>query len=370
LLWWRDGQRQIDSNSHIKEHEMNDEHDDLQNGRRREFLRKSVGSGVFLSLASAQTWLASIPLAQAQGAPAKVSLQLNWIKSVQQGGHFIAIENGYFRDEGIDCEIIQGGPGVDSIGLVASGRATIGDRDSSNVLLARVKGVPIRGFAVTYQKSPFAMFSLKDKPVKGLQDMVGKTIAIPTQRRGPLNSILKRVGIDPAKVNFVPTGGDASVLVGGQVDAYFGWVTNEALALKLKGIELYAVSVDDLGDPTYPQVMFATDETLAGKSDVLLRWLRAAIKGWTWMANNPEETAKIIVTKYANAGLDLKQQTEEAKAYRPYILGDGKSPVMWIDSAMFDAGKKLARDAGVMTQDLPVTEFYTQALVKRAHRIA
>jgi ABC-type nitrate/sulfonate/bicarbonate transport system substrate-binding protein len=88
------------------------------------------------------------------------------------------------------------------------------------------------------------------------------------------------------------------------------------------------------------------------------------------MANNPEETAKIVVAKYGRAGLDLKQQIEESKAYRPYILGDGKSPVMWIDGAMFDAGKKLARDAGVMTQDLPIAEFYTQSLVKRAHRIA
>ena len=101
-----------------------------------------------------------------------------------------------------------------------------------------------------------------------------------------------------------------------------------------------------------------------------MRWLRAEIKGWTWMTQNPEEAAKIVVTKYGRAGLDLKQQTEEAKAYKPYILGDGKSPVMWIDGAMFEAGKRLAKEAGLMTTDIPLADVMTQALVKQAHKIA
>ncbi|GAA4337830.1 ABC transporter substrate-binding protein [Pigmentiphaga soli] len=334
---------------------------------RRAFLKSSLGTGAFLTLASAQAWLAAMPAARAQAPAAKVTLQLNWFKSVQQGGHFVAIEKGFFRDEGIDCEVIQGGPGVDSIGLVASGRAMIGDRDSSNVLLARVKGIPIKGFAATYQTSPFCMMSLASKPVRGVGDMVGKTIAIPTQRRAPLTAILKRQGIDPSKVNFVPTGGDAGVLASGQVDAYFGWITNEGLSLKLRGVELFAVPVDDLGDPTYPQVMFATDQTLATRADLLLRWLRAEVKGWGWMADNPEETARMVVAKYGNSGLDLKQQIEEAKAYTPYIKGAAGSRVMWIDAAMFEAGKKLAREAGAMPADLPTADFYTQAIVRQAY---
>ncbi len=337
---------------------------------RRSFLKTTLGTGTFLTLAGAQSWIDAIPRANAQAAPAKVTVQLNWFKSVQQGGHFIAIEKGYFRDEGIECEVVQGGPGVDSIGLVASGRATIGDRDSSNVLLARAKGIPIKGFAVSYQTSPFSMFSMPSKPVKGLEDMVGKTIAIPTQRRGPLMAILKRRGIDPAKVNFVPTGGDASVLVSGQVDAYFGWVTNEGIALKLKGIDIHSVSVDDLGDPTYPQVFFATDETIAKQSDLLLRWLRAEIKGWTWMIENPEETARIVVEKYGRSGLNLEQQLAESKEYKPYVLGNKGAPVMWIDGEMFEAGKRLAVEAGALTGDPNVNEFFTQDIVKKAHNRA
>jgi ABC-type nitrate/sulfonate/bicarbonate transport system substrate-binding protein len=334
---------------------------------RRHFLKTTFGSGTVLSLTAAQAWLGAMPAANAQAAPVKVTVQLNWFKSVQQGGHFVAIERGFFRDEGIDCEVVQGGPGIDSIGLVASGRATIGDRDSSNVLLARLKGMPVKGFAVTYQKSPFAMMSLAAKPVKGLADMAGKTIAIPTQRRAPLMAILKRQGLDPAKVNFVPTGGDASVLASGQVDAYFGWVTNEGLALRMRGVDLHSVSVDDLGDPTYPQVLFATDETLATKGDVLLRWLRAEIKGWSWMANNPEEAARLIVAKYGRAGLNLDEQIAEAKAYKPYILGEAGSRVMWIDGAMFEAGKKLAKESGSLTTDVPTSDFFTQSIVRKAY---
>jgi len=333
---------------------------------RRRFLQAGLGHGAIMTLAAAQTWLGALPLARAQSVPDKVTLQLNWLKDSQHGGHFVAIEKGFFRDEGIDCEVIAGGPGVDSIGLVASGRAMLGDRDSSNVILARLKGIPIKGFAATYQRNPFSMVSLKAKPVKSLEEMVGKTVAIPTQRRGPLNAVLKRKGIDPATVNFVPTGGDASVLASGQVDAYFGWTTTEALVLQRRGVELYFVPVDELGDPSYAQVIFATDETLQTQSDLLLRWVRAEIKGWSWMADHPEETARMVVEKYGRSGLDLDGEIAKAKATGPYLRAPGER-VLWIDSAIFESGKRLAIESGIKARDVPVADMFTQSLVRQAH---
>ena len=83
------------------------------------------------------------------------------------------------QGQGIDAEIISGGPGIDSINLVASKHSMLGDRDSTNIILARSKGIPIKAFAAALQKNPYSMMSLKSKPVRNLQDMAGKTIAIP-----------------------------------------------------------------------------------------------------------------------------------------------------------------------------------------------
>ena len=339
---------------------------------RRKFMKRAVAGGAALAgtLVTPKAGQLFAP-ALAQGFD-EVPLQLNWIKSVQHSGHFAAIEKGFFREERLNVEVLGGGPGIDSIALVANGRAMMGDRDSSNVVLARARGVPIKGFAATFQRSPFCLMSLKEKPVRSLRDMVGKTIALHPGRRPTIVALLRRANIDPNSVNFVPATGDASILVSGQVAGYFGWSTNEGVAMKMKGIDLDMVNVGDLGDPTYPQVLFATDETLRTKVDVLARWLRAAKKGWKYYAEHPEEVARFTVEKYAQKGMDLNQQTAEAKEYPPFILGGDaeKKGVLWIDFPNFSAGLKLAKEANLLKQDVPVESLVDQKPLIAAARSA
>ena len=148
----------------------------------------------------------------------------------------------------------------DSINIVAAGQAMLGDRDSTNLILARAKGVPVKVFAAAMQSSPYAMMSLKERPVRTIKDMQGKTIAIPSQRRPTMVALLKGAGINPATVTFVPTGTDPGILPSRQVDAYFGWATNQGVMLQMRGVDLEIVTLDELGDVTYPMVFFATEQ--------------------------------------------------------------------------------------------------------------
>lgn len=328
-----------------------------RNARRAAMRRRllKAGVGVFaLSGAGALSRGGSIfAPAIAQGFD-EVIVQLNWIKSVQHGGHFAAIEKGFYREERLNVEVKAGGPGIDSIALTANGRAHIGDRDSTNVMLARARGIPIKGFAVSYQMNPFSLISMKKKPVRTLQDMSGKTFALHPGRRPSMVALLRQAKVDPNTVTFVPASGDASVLVSGQVDGYFGWSTNEGLSLRMKGVEIEIVNLGDLGDPSYPQVFFATEETLRDKTDLLARWLRASRKGWQYYAENPAEVARFTVEKHGHKGMDLAQQTAEAKEYPAYILGGNAATkgVMSIDTANFAAAIRLAKASGLLKEDL------------------
>jgi ABC-type nitrate/sulfonate/bicarbonate transport system substrate-binding protein len=324
----------------------------------RRFSRRKIlqaGAGLMaLSAAGTATRLAPFAApAVAQGFD-EVIVQLNWIKNVQHGGHFAAIEKGFYREERLNVDVKPGGPGIDSIALTANGRAHIGDRDSTNVMLARGRGIPIKGFAVSYQANPFSLISLRKNPVRTLEEMKGKTFALHPGRRPSMVALLRRAKIDPSTVTFVPASGDATVLVSGQVDGYFGWATNEGLALRTRGVDVEIINLGDLGDPSYPQVFFATDETLRDKPDLLARWLRASQKGWRYFADNPEEVARFTVEKYGYKGLDLKQMIAEGKEYRPYILGGAAATrgVMAIGTENFAAAIRLAREAGLLKEDL------------------
>jgi NitT/TauT family transport system substrate-binding protein len=303
------------------------------------------------------------------GAKDKVAVQLGWIKNVQHGGFFVGIEKSFFEEEGIEAEVLTGGPSVDSVNVVASGRALLGDRDSTSVILARAKGIPIKAFAASFQISPYSLLTLKGHKISTLKEMEGKTIAIPQGRRATMAALLKRANIDPAKITFVPAGPDPGPLVTKQVDGFFGWYTNQGSMLALQGIDIDYTTAQDLGDPTYPATVFALDETIDKKKDLLTRYTRALVKACQWYHDNPEAVAKLTVEKYAAKGLDLAQQTIEAKLTAPLLkMGEaGKYGLLWIDTPFFARGLELSKDAGMTQGDLPLNAVVTQDIVKAVH---
>jgi len=334
---------------------------------RREFARGIgiVAGGAVIPLSR----LGALAASAQPKSPEPVVYQMGWVKSVQFGGHFAALEQNYFQDEGIQAEFKTGGPNIDPVTIVASGQALIGDRGSSDLIIARAKGVPVKAFAAIFQKSPYALMSLKTKPIRSLQDMIGKTIAIPDVRRATVVALLRRAKVDDTKVTFVPVGTDPSILATGQVDGYFGFATNQGIVLRTRGVDIEIVYLYDLGDVAYAQAIFATDDTLASKRDLLVRWLRADIRGWQWAVENPEGVAKLMVDKYGQKGLDLKAQTAEAKAQAELIAGGdaARKGVLWISSEVFEQAIKLASENGVIKTPLAASDVVTMSIVEAAY---
>lgn len=296
--------------------------------------------------------------------------QLGWIKSIQFGGHFAAIDQGYFADEGIDAEFLAGGPGTDTTAIVASGQALSTDTDVDGTIRTRISGVPVKAFAAIMQKAPGAIMSLASKPIKTLADFPGKTIALPNATRPQMDILLKSAGIDPSSVNYVPVGTDPGILAAGQVDGYYGWATNQGTMLKERGVDIAVAYMNDLGLPGYAGVLFATDETIDTKADLVTRWLKADIKGWQWFLDHPDEMAKLMVDKYGQRGLDLKAQTAEARVYKDFIpVGDAETKgLLWIDPAVFQQGIDFAIKTGEIKEgDVKVDDVVTQKLIAAAH---
>lgn len=358
---------------------------------RRQFLRQSLLSGgALLSLPTAAAFLAACgssdpagsattaaaagttaeaaaaTTAAATGAMTKVGFQLGWKKLVQFGGHFMALDKGYFKEEGIDAEFISGGPGIDAVADVAAGKVMLGDADASGLILARDKGIPVRAFAAIFQRSPFAVMSLKANPVKTLADMVGKKVGLPDGYRPQLTALLTGAGVDPDKVTFVPVGFDPAVLSTKQVDAYLGYATSQGVALQTTGVDIDIAYLADLGDKGYGNAFFATEDTITKQADVLAKWLRADLKGWQFAVDNPVDMAKRVVELYGKeAGSELEPETGSAKAQAELIKGNPNG-LLWIDAAVFDATAKFAVTTKAVTKTIPSSESMTDAILKAA----
>ncbi len=97
----------------------------------------------------------------------KINMQLGWLIGGNQLGEIVAKQQGYFEKEDIDFQIQPGGPSIDGVAVVASGRFELGQVSSSpSLMLAVSQGLPIKCFAVGIQKHPYCFFSLKKSPIR------------------------------------------------------------------------------------------------------------------------------------------------------------------------------------------------------------
>src|SRR5437016_3300622 len=164
--------------------------------------------------------------ASAQAKPVG-NMQLGWILSGNQLGEVCAKALGYYDAEGIELRFQSGGPSIDGVAIVASGRFEVGQVSSSpSLMLATSQDLPIRCFAVGAQQHPYAFFSLKKNPVREPKDLIGKKVGIQATGVILLRALLAHNKVPESAVKIVTIGADMSPLMTGQVDVITGWLTN------------------------------------------------------------------------------------------------------------------------------------------------
>jgi NitT/TauT family transport system substrate-binding protein len=229
-----------------------------------------------------------------------IEMQLGWIGGGNQLGEVAAQVLGYYAEEHLELKIVPGGPNNDGIATVASGRSAVGQVSSSpSLMLAVSQDLPIRCFAVSAQKHPYAFFSLAKNPVHTAADLRGKKVGIQATAAVLLRALLSKNGIDPKDVQVVTIGSDMMPIMTGQVDVVTGWLTNTT-ALKVLGPDRVALRLWDTGVHLYANPYYATPETIQTKGDVLARYLRASAKGWGFAYANRDRAIELLIKQYPN----------------------------------------------------------------------
>ncbi|KWR81273.1 ABC transporter substrate-binding protein [Cupriavidus sp. IDO] len=264
----------------------------LENPGRRRVLQTSLLAG---GLAASGALLSVRALATERAA---VSMQLGWVPGGNQVAEVVAKRLGYYEQEGIDFKIQPGGPNIDGVAIVASGRGEVGQISSSpSVMLAVSEGLPVKCFAVGLQQHPYAFFSLKKTPIRSPQDMIGKRIGIQATGLVLLKALLAKHKIAESQVNIVPIGADMMPLLSGRVDAVTGWQTNVS-ALKALGADRVDLSLWDSGVRLYALPYYAHTNTLRNHPEVLQRFLRATARGWLYANKNRDQAVDLLLKDY------------------------------------------------------------------------
>jgi ABC-type nitrate/sulfonate/bicarbonate transport system substrate-binding protein len=254
----------------------------------------------------------------------KLTVQLSWVKDVEFAGEYYADSKGYYKKAGFSSVNLVAGPGATE-SLVASGKALVGISDPVSAAPAIVnEGAPLKIIGTTYQKNPFSIVSLANKAnILTPQDLVGKRIGVQAGNETLFKALLTVNKIPIKDVTIVPVQYDPSPLTTGDIDGYFGYLTNESVTLQDEGYKVANLPYADNGLPFVTESFEVTDDSIKNHRAELEAFLYATIKGWQDSNADAQGSVDLAMNTYGKTlGLEQKKELAQAKVTVPLIETD------------------------------------------------
>ncbi|QLC74229.1 diguanylate cyclase [Pseudomonas sp. LPB0260] len=233
-------------------------------------------------------------------AAEKLRLQLRWLHQFQFAGYYMALEKGFYRQAGLDVQILPGGPqAARPIGALLAGEVDFAIANSG-LVIARLRGKPVVALAAIMQTSPVVWIVRADSGIYTVHDLAGKrAMLLEPPESAELRITLLREGIDLDRLQISPTGFDPQDLVDGRTDAYDGYTSNEPYWLKQQGVDYRLINPREYGVNFYNDVLATREALLEQRPEQVEAFVNASLKGWQYALDNIEESILLIQQRYA-----------------------------------------------------------------------
>ena len=239
----------------------------------------------------------------------KVQLALNWFPEAEHGGFYAADVHGYYKEQGVEIEILGGGPDAPVIQRVATGAVAFGVTNADDILYARAQQTPIVALMAPYQINPRCIMVHASSGIDQISEISNITLAM-SQR--PAFAHYLRWKYPFTGVKIVPYPGNVTQFLLDKKFAQQGYVFSEPFVARSKGGDPRALLVADIGFNPYASVLIATEETIASNRQLVESVVRASINGWKTYLTDPQDTNSRINSLNPEMGLDILAYGAEA----------------------------------------------------------
>lgn len=293
----------------------------------------------------------------------KITFVLDWTPNTNHTGIYVAKEKGYFKEAGLDVEIVQ--PPEDGAEvLVGSGKAQFGISFQDTMMPAVVgdDALPIKAVAAVLQHNTSGIVSRKGDGIKRPKGLEGKKYATWNQdiEKAILKQVVEKDKGNFSKVNMIPSTvtDEVSALKSKKVDAiwiYYGWA---GIATEVAGLDTDYFAFKDI-DPVfdyYTPVIIGNSEWMKKNPETAKAFLSAAKKGYEYAIEDPKDAGDILCE--ASPELDSKM----VQASQKYMKDQYKAEVKqwgYINPERWNAFYNWISEKGLSKTKIPENTGFT-----------
>ncbi len=316
--------------------------------------------------------IAALMLAACSGAAApagqaltKIRLPMGYIANVQYAPFYIAVDKGYFADEGLDIEFDYRLE-TDGMKLVGAGELPFAIVSGEQVPLARAQGLPVVYVMQWWQKFSVAIASLADKNIKTPADLVGKSVGLPGFFGASYigwRGLLEKAGLKESDVKVQDIGfTQAAALQQGKVDAAVVYINNEPIQLRAAGLDLNVIPVSDYVSLVANGIV-TNEKTIKENPQLVRGFVRAILRGVKDAIADPELAFNTSKKYVEGLGSDPQKDEVQRKVLDETIKLWQAPALGRSDPAMWDQTQQVLVDMGLLKSKIPSEQLFTNQFV-------
>lgn len=290
-----------------------------------------------------------------------VTVILDYVPNTNHTGMYVALEKGYYEEEGLDVEIIEPTDGATAT-LVAQQKGTFGIsyQEDVTIALSSADPLPIKAVAAIIQHNTSGFVSLADSGIESPADFEGKTYA---GWAGPgesavLEACMTKEGADFSKLNMVISDGSGFEALGKSCDVMWFFEGWDSVMAAMNGVELNYMECRQLDERLdyYTPVIITSDAVIESDPEMISAFLRATAKGYADTIADPDGCAEILYSYASAYDLEMLKKSQEYLADK--FMEDTDTWGVMKDE-VWDNYSSFLQEYGVIDEALPASECYT-----------
>jgi NitT/TauT family transport system substrate-binding protein len=294
-------------------------------------------------------------------AATEITFQLNWVAGGANAGFAAAVQEGYYKDAGLDVKVVEGNGSGNTAQMVAANQSQIAYADAVAISQLIAKGAPMKVLSTVYQSNPNAVLALKKTGIKSVKELAGKKVGVPSgsSQTTMLPLFLAANGLKESDLTLInmPSTSMVPSLLQGQVDAILGSIDAYQIQLEAQGASLDIYPFADHGVPTVSTSIFANNTYIKDNPDVVRKFIAASLKGWSFALDHPAQAVKDLKATFPN--MNEKLATSELAAITPLFCSGGAKYIGKAEDALWAKSQDLLSQVKLLPAGQDPKSYYT-----------